>query len=795
MLVFTSCTNNYLPKARVLARSVKDQHPDWEFCLLLGEKPPEGIELSAEPFDRLLGYGDLGIPNLAAWTFGHRLVELCTAVKGVALNYFLEQERQERVIYLDPDIQVFASLKPLADLLEKHDILLTPHQLAPQTGVRAIVDNEICSLRHGVFNLGFLACANRPEGVQFSRFWRHRLEHYCRDDKVKGLFTDQKWCDLAPAYFPSLGIVRDPGCNAASWNLTDRHISQDSSGRFLANGLPLRFYHFTGYDSGMGRIMSNAYGSHMPAVAALWQQYDVLLQEAGQAELGRLPWSGGVYSDGKPISDEARLYYRENPAVQALYPDPYLEMGGDGFSGHWRSHISRENNRLYVWTRKPFRLARLTAIYLGSKGGVKGIPFLLRRVKDIYRREGWQGLIAKVRKFKHSAAASAIKLQQLLKPANDALARWKDALQTAFANGNSVLLLDHMYGGGANDFREKRLAALLAEGRPCLLAAWDYFGRRLLLNFRLADGRTLSAECASLEDLLRQNALAFSRIIVNELVLWSDKRSPAGSHYEALPGLLQTLSAIKSKNSAFLEVDIHDYYAICPSYNLLEGGKNFCHMSRDMDRCHACLQAGPFNVPPDFNLARWREAWGAFLIQADEIRVFSQASAAILRSCFAVKDSQIRYIPHEPLAILPAVEPAPGPLSIAVPGHIAYHKGADIVRELAQLLSPGERLTVIGSLEGPLPANVAATGVYNREQLPELMRRHGINCCLIPSIWPETFCYTAQEIMQMGLPLVVFPLGAQAERTSAYEKGAVAADISAAGALAAMRRLSCVSGH
>lgn len=791
MLVFTSCTNNYLPKARVLAQSVKVCHPEWEFCLLLGEKPPADFNLDREPFDRLLGYGDLGIPNLAAWMFGHRLVELCTAVKGIALNHFLERERHPRVIYLDPDILVLASLQPLAVMLERHDILLTPHQLEPQSGARAIVDNEICSLRHGVFNLGFLACANRQEGVEFSRFWRHRLENYCRDDKTLGLFTDQKWCDLAPAYFPTLGIVRDPGCNAASWNLTDRYISQDEHGQFLANGQPLRFYHFTGYDSGMGRIMSEAYGGHMPAVASLWERYGRLLDEAGQKELGRLRWSGGVYSDGKPISDEARLYYRENPHVQSLYPDPYLEMGEQGFSGHWRRHASRENNRLYVWARKPFRLARLTALYLGGKGGLRAVPFLWRRLLDIYRQDGLPGILAKVRKFKHSCAGTAIKLQQLLKPTNDAMARWHEALHQAFTSASGVLMLDHMYGGGANDYREKRLASLLAEGRPCLLATWDFFGRRLRLSFRLPDGRTLDVEGTDPGDLLRQSAFAFNRIIVNELVLWSTAAAPAGNRYAALPTLLQTILALKDKDRAALEVAVHDFYAICPSHNLLEKGKTYCHVSRDMDRCHACLRDGPFETQPDFNLGQWRSAWGEFLGRADEIRVFSMASADILRVCYELKDTQIRHVPHEPLAPLSPVQPAAGPMSVAVVGHVAYHKGSEVVRELATLLAPDERLTVIGSLEGPLPPNVTVTGVYGREQLPDLVRRHGINCCLVPSIWPETFCYVVQEIMQMGLPLVVFPLGAQAERTAAYARGVVARGITAADALAALRQLSC----
>ena len=34
-IVFTSVANNYIPKARILAESLKKFHPDWYFILLI----------------------------------------------------------------------------------------------------------------------------------------------------------------------------------------------------------------------------------------------------------------------------------------------------------------------------------------------------------------------------------------------------------------------------------------------------------------------------------------------------------------------------------------------------------------------------------------------------------------------------------------------------------------------------------------------------------------------------------------------------------------------------------------
>ena len=54
MLIYTSVTRSYIPKARVLATSVKKFHPDWFFVLLLSDTIPRGFDLTDEPFDEIL---------------------------------------------------------------------------------------------------------------------------------------------------------------------------------------------------------------------------------------------------------------------------------------------------------------------------------------------------------------------------------------------------------------------------------------------------------------------------------------------------------------------------------------------------------------------------------------------------------------------------------------------------------------------------------------------------------------------------------------------------------------------
>jgi glycosyltransferase involved in cell wall biosynthesis len=67
------------------------------------------------------------------------------------------------------------------------------------------------------------------------------------------------------------------------------------------------------------------------------------------------------------------------------------------------------------------------------------------------------------------------------------------------------------------------------------------------------------------------------------------------------------------------------------------------------------------------------------------------------------------------------------------------------------------------------------TGRYELDNLEALVEQKNIDVFLLPSIWPETYSFTADEIMQMGFPLIAFDLGAPAERIKGYPLGKVIA--------------------
>lgn len=346
-LIFTSCTFGYLAKARVLAQSFKKYNSDYEFALVMIDKEPEGFifNLAEEPFDTVYYIEDMGLENYESWMFGHDVVELCTAVKGPFLKKFTNMG-YDKIIYLDPDIAVYNSLSPIIDLLDSHSIIVTPHLVTPEDEENAILDNEFAALNYGVFNLGFLAIRNDANGKRLANWWNDRLLEYCHDDLPRGLFVDQKWFNLVPALFDGVYILRDPGYNVASWNLSHRKISITNKCIYVNGIFPLRFYHYTKLGP-VGRTMTKRYAKDNHEVFEIWNKYEHMVEENTPLNLPSKWWYYGMYRDGTPIEKAERVRYRSMPNLKNVFPHPFSQKDAirneSGF-GKEIGHVLIENN-------------------------------------------------------------------------------------------------------------------------------------------------------------------------------------------------------------------------------------------------------------------------------------------------------------------------------------------------------------------------------------------------------------------------------------------------------------------
>ncbi len=335
MHVFTSIAANYLPKAAVLAHTVKKWHPEATFHVILSDQMPSCPSTTLAAFDDIIPIKDLPISHLPAWTFRHRLVELCTAVKGIAFQYIADRFGAERIYYFDPDVALMNRIDQLQLLMDRHCILLTPHLTVPERDPRAVIENEMGSLRHGVYNLGFLGVRMAGEGRRFIDWWADRLREHCYDDIPRGLFTDQRWVDLAPALFDDIAIVRDTRYNVAAWNLNHRCVTGNAPFDVQIDGNPLVFYHFTGLDSGDHAALLDRYGSDGRVLRDLRRWYADQCKEFGQDSVGKAPWAFATFRNGEPITNHHRIIYSSRPDLMRTFPDPFDDSQPNRSYFHW----------------------------------------------------------------------------------------------------------------------------------------------------------------------------------------------------------------------------------------------------------------------------------------------------------------------------------------------------------------------------------------------------------------------------------------------------------------------------
>ena len=329
--VFTSAAVNYLPKVRALCRSIREHHPEATIHFALADERPAWLTAEGEPFDHIVELPHLDIPKWRAWTFFHSIVELSTAIKPFVMKKLLQRPDCDIVLYFDPDMVLFSRVDDILARLADANVALTPHQNKPERNIEAVVDNEITSLRMGVFNLGFVGVRNTSEAHRFADWWSERTYHFCRAEIHYGLFTDQKWINFAPIFFDGVEIIKSSRHNVATWNLTTREMVGSMRSGITVDGEPLAFYHFTGFDSGAHRIMAikNAGGNATLQELLAW--YERETTPVANDPVNRQPWAFARFSDGTPIEPHHRWLYREYKDLQAAFPDPY-RTGGEPMS-------------------------------------------------------------------------------------------------------------------------------------------------------------------------------------------------------------------------------------------------------------------------------------------------------------------------------------------------------------------------------------------------------------------------------------------------------------------------------
>jgi hypothetical protein len=326
----TIVTRNFLSYARIVGSSYVQHHPGARFYVLVVDGLPAGVEAGTGL--EVVAPDALDLPSFHELCFKYDVVELSTAVKPAFLSYLLEQE--EAVVYLDPDILVMRRFDELRRLLRTAPIVLTPHILSPLPldGLRPSEQDMLIS---GAYNLGFLAIRRAGQTDELLSWWNSRLEDGCRIDVPNGLFTDQKWIDLVPGYFDSVGILRDPTYNVAFWNLHERTLERRSQS-FFVNGRPIAFYHFSGYTptqpAELSKHQTRIQVEPGTPLAELLSLYSDLHLRSGYATCSSWEYGFSRFGNGVRANLPLRkLYLNLEPEERARFGDPFDADGAESF--------------------------------------------------------------------------------------------------------------------------------------------------------------------------------------------------------------------------------------------------------------------------------------------------------------------------------------------------------------------------------------------------------------------------------------------------------------------------------
>ncbi|MGI4795428.1 MAG: glycosyltransferase [Janthinobacterium lividum] len=322
LAVFTICSNNYVPMARILIDSALAHHPDATVYLCLADtlvRDPDFYPSNCV----VVPAATLGIPDFESFAFRYDVMEFNTALKPFMFRHLLAAGFGA-VLYFDPDIEIFRRLDPVLDALrDGASFTLTPHICRPAEG--EAYPDDIGIMRAGVFNLGFLGVGAGAEAESVLRWWSRRLQYQCINDQPGGIFVDQKFMDLVPGFAENARILRDTTLNVAYWNLTQRTLAHED-GTWLVDGRPLGFFHYSGFDPrNLARLTKHTDGFQDPGIPPdlllLMQHYAHRLLANGHGTVPAGLYGYGRFRSGTTVSNFVRRRFRED----------HVSWGGDPF--------------------------------------------------------------------------------------------------------------------------------------------------------------------------------------------------------------------------------------------------------------------------------------------------------------------------------------------------------------------------------------------------------------------------------------------------------------------------------
>lgn len=226
----------------------------------------------------------------------------------------------------------------------------------------------------------------------------------------------------------------------------------------------------------------------------------------------------------------------------------------------------------------------------------------------------------------------------------------------------------------------------------------------------------------------------------------------------------------------------HDYALLCPDYTLMGPAGHHCGAPDDPDGCRACLASKTELVgdrePLARDIRRWRAESRQLVAMADRVEYPSWAA-----------QSQIEAVLGDtPAVVIPPWRAPPRRVPtdrepdrvVVVLGYQGRQKGQALLQELVPaLLRRGVGVHFVGTAGYQWPtlenlAGVSFSGPYSPREVYGRLAAVNPFAALLPSAFAETFSMTLSEAWLAGVPAVVSPFGAPADRVRETGAGQVA---------------------
>jgi GT2 family glycosyltransferase len=343
------------------------------------------------------------------------------------------------------------------------------------------------------------------------------------------------------------------------------------------------------------------------------------------------------------------------------------------------------------------------------------------------------------------------------------LARWHSA---RVRDSEAVIVITHWEGGGVERQVEASVGQHRASGYRAIVLrpsrAPD--GGRCIT---VCDGMT--SDFPNLRYTMPDELPVLHRLLLRERPRAVELHHMVGHH----PAVLDLIARLNVP----YDVHVHDYAWLCGRVALVGPTQRYCG-EPDAVQCEACVADAGNLIDEDISVAALRQRSARLFTGARRVFTPSEDTAARIRRHFpAIRPVPV---PHEDDAALAGPPPvATGPrCRVCVIGAIGIQKGyqvlLDCARDAAARDLPLEYVVVGHTIDDRrllATGRVFVTGSFATDEAVSLIKAQQATIALLPSIWPETWCFTLAEAWRAGLSVAAFDIGAPAERIRRTGRG------------------------